>query len=74
MATEKFDESWYPGGALGTFLLAEQGGVTLLTQTMLYDSREARDAVIKSPMEHGVSAVYNQLEQVLASLISGGLR
>jgi len=74
VATERFDESWYPGGAVGTIVLAEQGGSTLLSHTMLYDSREARDAVMKSPMEHGVSAGYNQLDQVLASLISGGLR
>ena len=72
VATEKFDESWYPGGAVGTIVLVEQGGKTLLTQTMLYDSREARDAVMKSPMEHGVSASYNELGQVLALLVAEG--
>ena len=26
VATEKFDQSWYPGEAVGTFVLIEQGG------------------------------------------------
>lgn len=71
VSTEKFDESWYPGGAVGTLVLAEQGGKTLLTHTVLYDSREARDVVMKSPMEGGVSAGYNVLDEVLASLVMG---
>ncbi|MGH7551043.1 MAG: SRPBCC family protein [Gemmatimonadota bacterium] len=68
VATESFDESWYPGDAVGTMVLTEQGGKTTLTQTMLYESREARDAVLESPMESGVAASYDRLEEVLASL------
>ena len=68
VATEKFDESWYPGDAVGTIVLAEQGGKTTLTQTVLYQSREAREAVLKSPMEQGVTAGYDRLEELLASL------
>jgi uncharacterized protein YndB with AHSA1/START domain len=65
-ATEKFDESWYPGTAVGTLVLREEGGKTTLTNTVLYDSREARDAVLKTPMEQGVAHGYDQLEQLLA--------
>jgi uncharacterized protein YndB with AHSA1/START domain len=68
VSTEKFDDAWYPGEALGTFLLTEQDGKTTLTQTMLYQSREARDAVLKSPMEEGVVATYDRLAQLLATL------
>jgi uncharacterized protein YndB with AHSA1/START domain len=68
VATEKFDEAWYPGEAVGTFLLTEQGGKTTLTQIMLYDSRETRDAVLKSPMEKGVAASYDRLETIVASM------
>ena len=68
VATEKFDESWYPGEALGTIVLVEQGGRTTLTQTLLYESREARDAVIKSNMESGVAASYDRLAELVASL------
>jgi uncharacterized protein YndB with AHSA1/START domain len=67
VATEKFDESWYPGEAVDTIVLVEQGGRTTLTQTMLYESREARDAVLKSPMEQGVAAGYDRLAELLAS-------
>jgi len=68
VSTEKFDESWYPGEALGTVTLVEQGGKTTLTQTVLYDSNEAREAVLKSPMESGLAAGYDRLEELLASL------
>ncbi len=68
VATEKFDESWYPGEAVGTVLLIEQNGKTTLTQTVLYESREARDAVLKSPMEQGVAAGYDRLAELLVSL------
>jgi uncharacterized protein YndB with AHSA1/START domain len=68
--TEKFDEAWYPGESLITTLLAEQGGKTTLTVTMRYESREARDAVLKSPMEGGVAQSYDKLAELLAA---GGL-
>lgn len=68
VATEKFDEAWYPGEALCTIELVEHGGKTTLTQTMLYESRAARDAVLQSPMEQGVKASYDRLAEVLASL------
>jgi uncharacterized protein YndB with AHSA1/START domain len=53
VATEKFDEAWYPGEAVGTLVLSEQDGKTTVTQTVLYQSREARDGVLKSGMETG---------------------
>jgi uncharacterized protein YndB with AHSA1/START domain len=68
VATEKFDEAWYPGEAVGTLFLTENAGRTTLTQTVLYESREARDAVIKSPMESGVAAGYDRLASLLATL------
>jgi uncharacterized protein YndB with AHSA1/START domain len=65
VAPEKFDQSWYPGEAVGTFVLTEQGGKTTLTQTILYESREARDGVLKSGMEKGVVASYDRLADLL---------
>lgn len=38
-----------------------------LTQTLLYESRDARDTVLKSPMESGVAASYDRLAELLAS-------
>jgi uncharacterized protein YndB with AHSA1/START domain len=67
VVTEKFDESWYPGEALITTTLVEQNGKTTLTLTVRYESREARDIALKSPMEQGVSANYNRLAELLAT-------
>ena len=67
VASERFDEAWYPGEALNTLVLVEKGERTMLTQTMRYESREARDAVIKSGMEKGVIASYDRLDDVLAA-------
>lgn len=65
VATEIFDEAWYPGEALDTIVLVERGGVTTLTQTILYNSRETRDAVLKSPMKDGMAMSYDRLEKFL---------
>ena len=67
VCTEVFDEAWYPGEALNTLLLSEQGGKTTMTTTLLYQSREARDAVLKSGMEKGVAASYDRLAELFAS-------
>jgi uncharacterized protein YndB with AHSA1/START domain len=72
VTTERFDEAWYPGEALNTLVLIEQGGRTTLTQTMRYESRDARDAVIKSNMEKGVAASYDRLADLLASTPARG--
>ncbi len=68
VSTEKFDESWYPGEAVGTIQLIEENGTTTLTQTVRYESREARDAVLKTPMEQGVAMGYDRLEELLSTL------
>lgn len=66
VATEKFDESWYPGEALDTTVLVEQDGKTTLTLTVLYESREARDVALKSGAEQGMALGYDRLEAILA--------
>ena len=65
VSTESFDD--YPGESLNTLLLSEQGGKTTLTIKVLYESREIRDAVIKSGMEHGAAECYDKLAELLAS-------
>jgi uncharacterized protein YndB with AHSA1/START domain len=71
VCTEVFDKAWYPGEAVGTLVLSEQGGKTTITQTVLYESREARDGVLKTPMEKGVAMSYDRLEELLASGTTG---
>jgi uncharacterized protein YndB with AHSA1/START domain len=53
------------GEQLSTILLHEVEGRTNLTLTVLYDSKEARDGALASGMEHGVSAGYDRLEEML---------
>ncbi|PYO76333.1 MAG: ATPase [Gemmatimonadetes bacterium] len=67
VTTERFDEAWYPGEGVGTLLLVERGGKTTLTNTMRYESRAARDGVLKSGMEKGVAESYDRLAELLAS-------
>jgi uncharacterized protein YndB with AHSA1/START domain len=68
VATEKFDQSWYPGEALDYYDLAERAWRTMVTLTVIYESFEVRDAVLKSPMEQGVAMGFDRLEEVLASM------
>jgi len=72
VATEKFDEAWYPGASVNTMALVEQGGKTTLTQTMLYESREARDVALKSGMEQGMAMGYDRLDDIFALLAAPG--
>ena len=67
VSTEKFDDPWYEGEAIVTLTLTEQNGKTTITESILYDSKEIRDAVLKSPMESGVAESFNLLADLLAS-------
>ena len=62
---ESFDD--YPGEAQVTSVFVEQGGKTTLTATVLSPSKEVRDAVLKSGMEHGAAESYDKLAELLAS-------
>jgi uncharacterized protein YndB with AHSA1/START domain len=68
--TEVFDDAWYAGEALNTTVLSEENGRTTLTLTILYQSKEARDGVLASPMEDGVGASYDRLAELLASQVA----
>ena len=63
--TERFDEPWYPGEAIVTNELAERDGITTLTLTVRYESREARDVALQSPMEEGVAMGYDRLAEIV---------
>lgn len=62
-------ESW--GGdwpeTLNTLVLTEEGGKTKVTITILYPSKEARDAALKTGMTKGMSSSFDRLEAWLAS-------
>ena len=68
VCTEKFDDPWYEGDAIDTTTFVERAGKTTMTTTVLYASKEIRDAVLKSPMESGVAKSYDKLAEVLAAI------
>jgi uncharacterized protein YndB with AHSA1/START domain len=74
VTTEEFDDPWYPGDAHDTTVFVEKGGKTTVTTTVLYATKEARDGVLKSPMESGVAKSYDKLAEVLASTISRSVK
>jgi uncharacterized protein YndB with AHSA1/START domain len=65
--TEKFDFAWYPGEALVTVEFHEHDGKTTLTETIRYESKAARDGVLKSGMRRGVKVSYDRLEKILSA-------
>jgi len=67
VCTQLFDQDWTGGEAVGTLVLTEKDGQTTLANTILYASREARDAVLKTPMGQGMAMGYDQLEALLAA-------
>ena len=68
IATERFDDAWYPGEALDTTVFEERRGITRTTITILYESQEARDTARRSGMEQGMAAGYDRLETLLPAL------
>jgi uncharacterized protein YndB with AHSA1/START domain len=64
-------ESW--GGdwpeTLNTLVLTEEDGKTTITSTMLYPSKEARDAALQTGMADGASETYNRLDEYLRTIV-----
>jgi uncharacterized protein YndB with AHSA1/START domain len=70
--TEKFDDPWYPGDATNTTTLVEERGKTTLTIKILYDSKEIRDGVLRSPMDQGMKMAYDLLAELLTTAVAHG--
>ena len=68
VTTEKYDQAWYPGEAVGTVEFTERDGRTTLVTTLRYDSKEARDAVVQSGATGGMEMGYTALDTLLASI------
>jgi uncharacterized protein YndB with AHSA1/START domain len=60
---ESFDD--FPGESIVTAEFQEHAGKTTFTATVEYPSKEVRDAVIKSGMEHGAAESYDKLAELL---------
>src|SRR5262245_17236448 len=67
---ESFDD--YPGESQVTAIFVEKDGKTTMTATVLYPSKEVRDIVIQTGMEHGAAESYDKLAELLASTKAEG--
>ncbi|MGO4262948.1 SRPBCC family protein [Lysobacter sp. TAB13] len=63
---ERFVEPFASEDATGTTVFSERDGRTYLRNTVRYPSQQARDGALQSPMEHGMRASYNALDELLA--------
>ena len=67
VSTERYDQQWYEGDAVGTIVFTESSGRTTLVTTLRYSSKEVRDSVLQSPATSGLEAGYRALDELLAS-------
>jgi len=70
--SEIFDQDWTGGETIGTAVFTERDGRTTLTQSVVYASREARDAAARSGMAEGMEMGYQSLDAFLADQVAAG--
>jgi uncharacterized protein YndB with AHSA1/START domain len=61
VSTESWGGDWPE--TINTVTLSEEDGKTTITQTVLYPSREARDAALETGMKDGVSLSFDRLAE-----------
>lgn len=66
VTTERWGPQWPE--TLNTLILNEKRGTTTMISTMLYPSKEARDAALKTGMKEGMEVSYNRLEEYLRAM------
>jgi uncharacterized protein YndB with AHSA1/START domain len=66
VSTEAWGGDWPE--TLNTLVLAEENGKTTMTQTILYASKEARDAALQTGMKDGAAQSYDRLEDYLRTV------
>ena len=64
--TERWGEEWPE--TLNTVVLTEKDGKTTMTATMLYPSKEARDAALKTGMNDGADVSFDRLAEYLRTM------
>jgi uncharacterized protein YndB with AHSA1/START domain len=65
--TQLFDQDWTGGKTVGTLVLVERDGKTTVTNSVLYSSKEARDAALLTGKAEGVGMGYERLDKLLLS-------
>jgi uncharacterized protein YndB with AHSA1/START domain len=60
-------EDWDAGESLVTNTFEEQAGRTTFTSTIVFPSRDVRDAMMKAGLAHNASATYEKLAELISS-------
>jgi uncharacterized protein YndB with AHSA1/START domain len=66
VSTESWGGDWPE--TINTLVLTESGGMTTMAQTVLYPSKEARDAAVRTGMKKGVAVSFDRLAEHLRSM------
>jgi uncharacterized protein YndB with AHSA1/START domain len=66
VSTESWGGDWPQ--TLNTLTLAEENGQTTITCRILYPSKEARDAALKTGMKEGMALSFNRLAERLGAM------
>jgi len=66
VSTESWGGDWPE--TINTLTLSEEGGKTTMTQTVLYPSKEARDAALETGMKDGASVSFERLAEYLRTI------
>jgi len=66
VSTESWGDNWPE--TLNTLTLTEKDGKTTLTSTVLYPSKEARDAALKTGMKEGMTQSFDRLAEYMHAM------
>lgn len=66
VSTESWGEDWPE--TVNTLRFSEQDGRTIVTQTMVYPSTEARDAALQTGMKDGADVSFERLDAYLRAI------
>jgi uncharacterized protein YndB with AHSA1/START domain len=66
VSTESWGGDWPE--TVNTLTLAEENGQTTITCRILYPSKEARDAALKTGMKEGMALSFNRLAERLGAM------
>ena len=66
VSTEKWGPEWPE--TINTLTLSEKDGKTTLTNTILYPSKEARDAALQTGMKEGASQSFERMDAYLRTM------
>ncbi|GII02800.1 SRPBCC family protein [Planobispora takensis] len=72
LVQSEIHDGWEEGEALVTTVFDERDGRTVMTTTARYPSREIRDGVLRTPMEHGAGEAYDRLAEMLNEMTTKG--